>query len=429
MAHRHPVAIVLIAARLQLLPQEVRLGSAVEIKLSGAVIFPPVVLVVFSHIQNDGIDIGAQRHPVVIFLVFAAHVFIQNLGILALHLVIAPGIDHGNPASGNPVGQVICQLGILLRLHHGDQVTDQDDEVRILCRGGLRRRCHRLMDIAEGKIVQPVRGVHRTEGIALGNGLSLVAAEGAPIDHLLGADGVTPGGIQHGLRDLHLMYPVRRPHGAGIEVIIAFSPDFHPGDSGIRGGEDNLVIILHRVNHRSIGKVTGPQLIAQKHRRQDGQGYRPRFQGKNCLGTLCHREEQHQRKEGNQSGNRQRFPEMGQNETEVISGTEDDDHHRRHSHDRAGHQTHHRGPFFLRPQKQTDQRKYSAHPGQHRDDQGKIHHQKAGIGIRSQEFGNAAVIDPQRHPKQGAEERQQEAAKRLPIFFQCFFHSFPFLPF
>ena len=124
---------------------------------------------------------------------------------------------------------------------------------------------------------------------------SLEATEGAPIDHLLGADGVAPGGIQHALGHFHLMYPVRRPHGTGIEVIIAFSPDFHPGDSGIRGGEDNLVIILHRVNHRSIGKVTGPQLIAQKHRRQNGQGYRPRFQGKNCLGTLCHREEQHNR--------------------------------------------------------------------------------------------------------------------------------------
>ena len=232
MAKQHTVTVVFIATGCQNFFQHFGLRRAVEVKLCCAVVFPVVIFMVFTHIQNYSKNlIIAQRDGVGIFLILAADVFVENFCVFALDLMVSAGINDGNLAFCDAMGQFIGQLGIFFRFHHGNQISQQDDEVRIItgCRRG--NRCiHRLMDIADGNMIQTVSRRHRPEIIASGNRFARVAAEGAAIDHLFCAGGIAAGRIQNVLRNRDFMHLVHRTHGACVEIIIAFAVDFYPAN-------------------------------------------------------------------------------------------------------------------------------------------------------------------------------------------------------
>ena len=430
MAQGHPVTVIFIIAVFQDIFQKLRLFCPVQVKLRRAVVFPPVVFMVLAHVQHHREHVViTQGHGVAEAFMLGAYIFVKLFCPLALDLVVAPDIDDGNFASCDAVGQFVGQLGISLRFHHGHQVTQQHHKVHVLTDGSSRcpgGGIHRFMDITQCHIIQSIGTVHAPEAVFFRNNLTFIATEGATVDHLLGTNGIAAGGIQHILGYFHFMDLVSGLHTAGIKIVINFIPHLHPADGIVGGGKYDLVIILHRVDHRAAGKAVAPKRISRHQADRRHQHHRGDFQPESFASLTDRREEQQQRKAQNTGCYPQGLPEMHQDKAQIVPGSHVNDdcfHDQQHG---TGSKSGNGGPSAFFPGKQAPDRQPKHQPHQYQEHQRQIHYQKRRVLVGTQEFGDAGIVDPQGHPKQRHHQRQRKSRHREPILFNLLPHrSFP----
>ena len=106
--------------------------------MRGAVIFPPIVIMVFPDVQDDAIDV-LEIEVVIELLAIGPNVFMEFFGVSSFHVMIPASIDDGDLAFGDFVGGQRSEVRIIDRLDVGDDVARQNEEIVILDeRSGLR---------------------------------------------------------------------------------------------------------------------------------------------------------------------------------------------------------------------------------------------------------------------------------------------------
>ena len=153
----------------------------------------------------------------------------------------------------------------------------------------------------------------------LGEGFARIAAEGPPVDHLLGADPVALCLVQRPLGHGDLMHQVPGPHAARIKVVVFLRAHLHPDDGGVAGGKYDLVVVLHRVDHRPVREAAWPKPVAD-----DGAGGDQRQQeqdlGRKMPPLVRRVEKQQAENEDQRGGHPHGSEEFRQDELDIIVG-------------------------------------------------------------------------------------------------------------
>ena len=386
---------------------------------------------ILAQIEHDAVYVR-KPEGVIEVAVLAAGIFVQLLSILALDFVIAPGIDDRDHAAGDLEGDLIGDLSVLIPIDHAGLIPQEHDEVKGVFQprmaGKAHRALHGAMDIREGQIADPVRGVYRDERVLLEKGFARIAAEGPPVDHLLGADLVALCLVQRALRHRDLMHQVLGPHTARVKVVVFLLADLHPDDGGVAGGEHDLVVILHRVDHRPVREAAWPKAVADDGTSGDQRQQEQDLHRKNP--SPVRRGEKQQAENKDQRGD---YPhgseEFRQDELDIIVGSIGD-----HDADGDGenggeHQRRDIRPsLFVADRDEGQDRKQQDHAHENAEHERQVHHKKAGVVIRSQEFGNASPVDAQRNPEQENRRAAERSRRRQPVFLyesaKVHFHTF-----
>ena len=334
--------------------------------------------------------------------------------------MVAPGIDDRDSAAGDLEGDLIGDLGVLIPINHAGLIPQEHDEIKgiFLPRmvGEAHRAFHGAMDVRECQITDPVRSIHRDELILFRKGFAGIAAEGPPVDHLPGADLVALCLVQRALRNGDLMHQVLGPHTAGVKIVVFLRADLHPDDGGVAGGKHDLVVILHRVDHRPVREAAWPKTVAG-----DGAGGGQRQQEQDLcrkISSLVRRVEKQQTENKDQRGGHPNGSEkFRQDELDIIVGAVGD-----HDADGDGengreHQRRDIRPsLFVADKDEGQDRKQQDHAHEDTDHERQVHYKKAGIVIRSQEFGNARPVDAQRDPEQENCRTAEHGRRLQPVF-------------
>lgn len=418
-ADGHGVGGVLVFPRGDDIVQHAGLLLPVQVELGRFEILPPVVVVILAQIEHDAVYVR-KPEGVIELAVLAADIFVQLLSVLALDLVVAPGIDDRDHAAGDLEGDLIGDLGVLIPIDHADLIPQEHDEVKGVVEpritGKAHRALHGAMEVREGQITDPVRRVHWDERVLLGKGLARITAEGPPVDHLLGADLVALCLVQGALRHGDLMHQVPGPHTARVKIVVFLRAHLHPDDGGVAGGEHDLVVVLHRVDHRPVREAAWTEAVADDDaggdQRQQEQDLRRKMPA-----PVRRVEKQQAENKDQRGGHPHGSEEFRQDELDIIVGAVGD-----HDADGDGenggeHQRRHIRPsLFVADTEEGQDRQQQDHAHEDRDQERQVHHEKAWVVIRSQEFGNARPVDAQRDPKQ-EDRRAAEHGRRLqPVF-------------
>ena len=301
--------------------------------------------------------------------------------------MIAPGIDHRDHAAGDLEGDLIGDLGVLISIDHAGLIPQEHDEVKGVFQprmtGKVHSTLHGAMDIREGQIADPVRGVYRDERVLLEKGFARIAAEGPPVDHLLGADLVALCLVQHTLRHGNLMHQILGPHTARVKIVVFLLAHLHPDDGGVAGGKHDLVVILHRVDHRPVREAAWPKAVAD-----DGAGGDQRRQEQDLRRKMPAPvrgvEKQQAENKDQRGGHPHGSEEFRQDELDIIVGAVGD-----HDADGDGENGGERQRRDIRPSlfvadtEEGQDREQQDHAHEDRDQERQVHHQKAGVVIRA----------------------------------------------
>ena len=115
------------------------------------------------------------------------------------------------------------------------------------------------------------------------------------------------------------MHQVLGPHAARVQIVVFLLADLHPDDGGVAGGKHDLVVVLHRVDHRPVREAARPKTVAD-----DGAGGDQRHQEQDLrrkLPPLVRRVEKQQAENKDQPGGHPRgSEEFRQDELDIIVG-------------------------------------------------------------------------------------------------------------
>ena len=75
-----------------------------------------------------------------------------------------------------------------------------------------------------------------------------------------------------------------------------------------------------------------------------------------------------------------------------------------------------RPSLFVADTEEGQDRQQQDHAHEDRDQERQVHHQKAGVVIRAQEFGNARPVDAQRDPEQENRHAAEHCYRLQPVF-------------
>ncbi len=391
----------------------------IQVKLCRFIILPPVVVVILAQIEHYTVYVR-KPEGVIEHAVPAAGIFVQILSILALDLVVASGIDYRDHASGDLEGNLIGYLGILIPIDHAGLIPQKHDEVkgvflpRMVCKA--HRAFHSAMYVREGQITDPVCGIHRGELVLFGKGFASIAAERPPVDHLPGADLVALCIVQRALRHGNLMHQVFGPHTARVKIVVFLRADLYPDDGGVARGKHDLVVILHRVDRRPVCEVAWPKTVANddtgSDQCQQEQDLRRKFPS-----PVRRVEKQQAENKDQRGGYTHRSEEFRQDELDIIVGAVGDHDADGDGENRGEHQRRDIRPsLFVSYKNEGQDRKQQDHAHEYADHERQVHHKKAGVVIRSQEFGNARPVDAKRDPEQENRRAAEHGRHLQPVF-------------
>ena len=284
---------------------------------------------ILTKVKGDSKDVR-KSEPVVEALVLATYVFIELLGIFALDLVVAPGIDNGNFSLCNVVGNNVGKLNVLFILNHSNRIAKDDEKIKTIhSQRRINRALTRMVSIGDCVVNKSVGRIYRTEAIALTNFLPLKATEGTAVNHLLRMDGIALCLVKLFLGNNDLMHRVLRLHTTGKEVVISFSADLNPGGSGMIGAENNLICILHGIDDRLVGESAAKgNSVSCNYGCKNNRSHQDTLQGNSKFAVHNRWKEHKKGKGGKAEANQQGKEELRQNEIEVIYRTHYNNHSR-----------------------------------------------------------------------------------------------------
>ena len=182
------------------------------------------------------------------------------------------------------------------------------------------------MDVAEGKVLDAVIRIHRLEGDGLGDVAAKPAAKGSGVNRLLGMDDVFLAFVQRAHRHLDFVDAFVGLRGAVIGVVILLAPDFDPAGRVGVGGEDDLIVVLHRIDDGAAGDPVEGEVGQKGDGEERGEAQGPVFEEGIVLkeGLRIDEEEEIEEDEDRRRGDGDE--ELRPDEAHVIEAAQGDDH-------------------------------------------------------------------------------------------------------